>query len=420
MKLNVSKSLLVAMLMSSAAYAEAVTENVVANTSTGSLLVYTTETTNSTYEASCDQKPSGSSYDVRFKQNLVATGSTFSTSEGYDPYLNGQIGNAARSGSIIFDGTVEATGCNFTTGNYTSGSIKFNNNVELNGGNTFVSRGGQQIYFTKTATANGDNTFIGGVSATNFVVKSGTQTFVREDNPSNRVNAPTQTLTFSQIGFAEDADDTARIDISAINVPTRTVDGSQKGGAFGGVNFSGTSEITTLNVELGEYTGLRINGTLTVRETVTISGKTGVKFGENSVLIFEIDSIYELMDQPDALMTLAGDSSPMLNVADGVDMSGAKVELLFTENALAELGAMEGPVTLNLDKVTNLENIELSLAVEESLGKTSEEVFGTTSVTTGAAGSDENQFTITVPEPATATLSLLALAALAARRRRNG
>lgn len=420
MKLNVSKSLLAALLMSSAAYAAAVTENVVANTSTGSRLVYTTETTNSTYEASCDQKPSGSSYDVRFKQNLVATGSTFSTSEGYDPFLNGQTGNAARSGSIIFDGTVEATGCNFTTGNYTSGSIKFNNNVELNGGNTFVSRGGQQIYFTKTATANGDNNFIGGVSATNFVVKSGTQTFVREDNPSNRVNAPTQTLTFSQIGFAEDADDTARIDISAINVPTRTIDGYPKGGAFGGVNFSGTSEITTLNVALGEYVGLSINGTLTVRETVTISGKTGVKFGENSVLIFEIDSIYELMDQPDALMTLAGDSSPMLNVDAGVDMSGAKVELLFTEKALAELGAMEGPVTLNLDKVTNLENIELSLAVEESLGKTSEEVFGTTSVTTGAAGSDENQFTITVPEPATATLSLLALAALAARRRRNG
>ncbi len=420
MKLNLSKTLLAALLMSSAAYAEAVTENVVANTSTGSLLVYTTETTKSTYEASCDQKPSGSSYDVRFKQNLVATGSTFSTSEGYDPFLNGQTGNAARSGSIIFDGTVEATGCNFTTGNYTSGSIKFNNNVELNGGNTFVSRGGQQIYFTKTATANGDNKFIGGVSATNFVVKSGTQTFVREDNPSDRVNAPTQTLTFSQIGFAEDADDTARIDISAINVPTRTVNGYPKGGAFGGVNFSGTSEITTLNVSLGEYVGLSIDGTLTVRETVTISGKTGVKFGENSVLIFEIDSIYELMDQPDALMTLAGDSSPMLNVDAGVDMSGAKVELLFTENALAELGAMEGPVTLNLNKVTNLENIELSLAVEESLGKTSEEVFGTTSVTTGAAGSDENQFTITVPEPATATLSLLALAALAARRRRNG
>lgn len=412
MKLNLHKTLILAITASSAMYAEAVTENVVANTSTGSLSVNTTETTNSTYEASCDQKPSGSSYDVRFKQNLVATGSTFSTSEGYDPFLNGQTGNAARSGSIIFDGTVEATGCEFTTGNYTSGSIKFNNTVELNGGNTFVSRGGQQIYFTKTATANGDNKFIGGVSATNFVVKSGTQTFVREDNPSNRVNAPTQTLTFSQIGFAEDADDTARIDISAINVPTRTVDGYPKGGAFGGVNFSGTSEITSLNLELGEFVGLSINGMLTVRETVTISGKTGVKFGENGMLFFEIDSIAELMGQTIPL------TLPMLDVDNGVDMSNAKVGLYFTENALAEMDAMGSAITLNLDKVTNVDGLELSLAVDESTGKTVEEVFGTTSFTT-KAGNNNITLGENVPEPTTATLSLLALAALAGRRRRK-
>lgn len=406
-------------------YAEAITENVVADTSTGSLSLSTIETTNSTYEASCDQKPSGSSYDVRFKQNLVATGSTFSTSEGYDPYLNGQTGNAARSGSIIFDGTVKATGCEFTTGNYTSGSIKFNDNVELNGGNTFVSRGGQQIYFTKTATANGDNKFIGGVSATNFVVKSGTQTFVREDNPSNRVNAPTQTLTFSQIGFAEDADDTARIDISAINVPTRTVDGYPKGGAFGGVNFGGPSEITTLNVELQDTLGLSINDTLIVRETVTIGGKTGVKFGENGMLIFEIDSIAELMDQTMPLTlpmrSVANGVDPMLNVADGVDMSNAKVGLYFTEKALAEMDAMDSAITLNLDKVTNVDGLELALAVDENAGKTVEEVFGTTSFTTKEYGSGNNNITLgeNVPEPTTATLSLLALAALAGRRRRK-
>ena len=402
-------------------YAEAVTENVVANTSTGGLLVNTTETTNSTYEASCDQKPSGLSYEVRFKQNLVATGSTFSTTDGYDPFVNSQTDNPTRSGSIIFDGTVEATGCNFTTGNYTSGNITFNNNVELNEGNTFVSRGGQQIHFTKTATANGDNKFIGGVSATNFVVKSGTQTFVREDNPSNRVNAPSQTLTFSQIGFAEDADDTARIDISSINVPTRTVDGYQKGGAYGAVNFGGNSEITTLNVELSDTIGLSINGTLTVRVTVTISGKTGVKFGENGMLIFEIDSIAELMVQT-MLLTLDGEGNvPMLSVADGVDMSNAKVGLYFTENALAEMDAMGSDITLNLDKVTNVDGLELALAVDESTGKTVEEVFGTTSFTTKEFGSGNNNITLgeNVPEPTTATLSLLALAALAARRRRK-
>lgn len=408
MKLHLPKTLILAIIASSAVYAEAVTENVVADT--GSRLLYTTETTNSTYTASRNQ--SGSSYDVRFKNNLVATDSTFSTDEGWDPWLNEMVGTVTRSGSIIFDGTVEATGCDFTTGNYTSGSIKFNNNVELNGGNTFVSRGGQQIYFTKTATANGDNTFIGGVSATNFVVKSGTQTFVREDNPSNRVNGPTQTLTFSQIGFAEDADDTARIDISAINVPTRTVDGYPKGGAYGGVNFGGPSEITTLEVELQDTLGLSLTDVLTVRETVTIKGNTGVKFGENGMLMFEIDSLAELMGETVEL------TIPMLNVDNGVNMSNAKVGLYFTENALAEMDAMGSAITFNLDKVTNVDGLELALAVDESTGKTVEEVFGTTSFTTKVGN---NNITLggNVPEPTTATLSLLALAALAGRRRRK-
>lgn len=419
MKLNVSKSLLAALLMSSAAYAAAVTETVVSYSS--SVNVNTTETTGSVYTTTAEQKPSGSSYGMRFKKNLVATDSTFTTADGYNPFANGQTGNVAKSGAMFFDENVEATNCKFIASDYSSGIIKFvaGKQVALKGGNTFQSRSGQNINFLGTVTAEGDNEFIGGISASNFVVKSGTQKFTRQDNPSNSVNAPSQSLTFTHIGFADDADATARIDISAVDVPTRTVNGASKGGAFGAVRFGNSNnEITSLNVDAG--LGLYINGSLTVRETVTIGSRTDVYFGSNGVLIFEIDSIYELMDQPDALMTLAGDSSTMLNVADGVDMSGAKVELLFTENALAELGAMEGPVTLNLNKVTNLENIELSLAVEESLGKTSEEVFGTTSVTTGAAGSDENQFTITVPEPATATLSLLALAALAARRRRNG
>ena len=418
MKFKLPKALLAAMLVSSAAYAAAVTE--VVESTTTSLNVYTTETTGSTYTATAEQKPSGSSYGMRFKKNLVATNSTFTTADGYNPFANGKTGNVAPSGSMWFDGNVEATNCKFIASDYSSGSIKFvaGKKVALKGGNTFQSRSGQNINFLGTVTAEGDNEFIGGISAVDFVVKSGTQKFTREDNPSNYVNSPSQALSFTHIGFADDADETARIDISAVDVPTRTVDGYSKGGAFGAVRFGNSNnEITSLEVKTN--LGLYINGALTVRETVTIGSDTQVNFGENGVLIFEIDSIYELMERPSAQMMLTGDADTMLNVADGVDMSNAKVELLFTENAVAELSAIEGPVTLNLNKVTNLENIELSLAVEESLGKTSEEVFGTTSVTTGAAGSDENLFTITVPEPTTATLSLLALASLAMRRRRK-
>ena len=354
---------------------------------------------------------------MRFKKDIVATDSKFTTPDGYRPYDHGQTGPAAPSGAMFFDGNVEAANCEFIAGDYSSGSIEFvaGKQVALKGRNTFQARSGQNIYFEGTVTAEGDNEFIGGISASNFVVKSGTQKFTREDNPSNAVNAPSQALSFTHIGFADDADETARIDISAVDVPTRKVDGYSKGGAFGAVRFGGDCEITTLEVDAG--LGLTINGALTVRETVTIGSRTEVNFGAAGVLIFEIDSIYELIDQPTALLTLAGDASTMLNVADGVDMSGAKVELLFTENAITELSAMEGPITLNLDKVTNVEGIDLTLAIEESYGKTAEEVFGTTSVTTSTAGN--NNFTVTVPEPTTATLSLLALAALAARRRRK-
>jgi hypothetical protein len=227
-------------------------------------------------------------------------------------------------------------------------------------------------------------------------------------------------MSFFNIGFAENADDTAAIEVSA-----------DRGQVF----FRDNCEISSLDIA---NSTLRVWDTLVVKNTVTFGEGVTFDWGKKesswqlvdgkmvkvetytpATLVLEIDSIYELMERPDALMTLAGDADTMLNVADGVDMSNAKVELLFTENALAELSAIEGPVTLNLNKVTNLENIELSLAVEESLGKSAEEVFGTTSVTTGAVGSAENQFTITVPEPTTATLSLLALAGLCVRRRRK-
>lgn len=414
MKMHKS-ALLALVMMGSSVWAEAVTETVVSNAS--SVSIYTTETDGSAYSTSSEQKPSGSSYGMRFKKNLTATNSSFTTENGYDPYIHGQTGNAAPSGAMFFDGTVEASNCQFTAEDYSSGSIKFTKNVVLNGGNTFTSRSGQNINFQGTVTAKGDNTFIGGVSATNFVVQSGTQTFKREDNPSNRVNSPSQALTFSQIGFAEDADDSARIDISAVDVPTRTVDGYAKGGAFGAVRFGGNSEITSLEVN-ASY-DLYINGSLTVRETVVIGERTEVIFGTNGEIIFEIDSLSELMDQP-MLYSLDGEEDlPMLSVADGVDMSDASISLLFTENALEELEAMEGPITLNLDKVTNVAEIDISLDVVDSFGKTAEAVFGTKTVKTGVYGSSDNVYTVTVPEPTTATLSLLGLMALAARRRRK-
>lgn len=200
-------------------------------------------------------------------------------------------------------------------------------------------------------------------------------------------------------------------------MPTRTVNGYPKGGAFGGVNFGGNSEITSLEVNAG--LGLYINGSLTVREIVVIGERTTVSFGTNGELIFEIDSLSELMDQP-MLYSLDGEEDlPMLSVADGVDMSDASISLFFTENALEELEAMEGPITLNLDKVTNVAGIDIDFDVADSSGKTAEAVFGTASVKTGVYGSGDNVYTIAVPEPTTATLSLLGLMALAARRRRK-
>ncbi|MDO4752363.1 MAG: PEP-CTERM sorting domain-containing protein [Akkermansia sp.] len=82
---------------------------------------------------------------------------------------------------------------------------------------------------------------------------------------------------------------------------------------------------------------------------------------------------------------------------------------------------MDSDITFNLDKVTNVDGLELALAVAESTGKTVEEVFGTTSFTTKEYNSGNNNITLggNVPEPTTATLSLLALAALAGRRRRK-
>lgn len=423
MKLHLSKAIIVALLAGTCAYAEAVTETVIASEST-TWVKNTTETINSTYASSNEQKPSGSSYNLRFKQNLKAENSTFSTPEGYRPYDYGETGNVAKSGSIIFDGTVEAKNCQFTGADANSGNFTFNKKVVLNGGNTFTSRAGQNISFIGGVTANGNNTFIGGISANDFVVQSGVQTFTRENNTSDKVNAPTQTLTFKNIGFAADADKNAQINISAINSKTHLdSNGYQKGGAYGQVNFFGVCEISNLEVNTSTGAGLNINGTLTIRDSVSILGGN-VTFVDNSVLIFEIDSLSELMDSPAELASFgSGDgTSPMLDLAEGVELGdNAQVELLFTENAINEMKAYEGPITFNLEKVTNVANVELNLTIQEDLGMSAADVFGSnTTFTTGEAGSTSNNVTIqAVPEPTTATLSLLALAGLCARRRRK-
>lgn len=409
------------LLVGTCAYAEAVTETITATEST-TWVNDTTETTGSTYSTSNEQKPGGQSFGLRFKQNLTAVDSTFTTPEGYRPYDYGQTGNVAKSGTMIFDGTVEATNCQFTGADANSGSFIFNKKVTLNGGNTFTSRSGQNISFIGGVTANGNNTFIGGISANDFVVQSGVQTFTRENNTSDKVGAPSQALTFKNIGFAADADESAQINISAINSATHTdANGYQKGGAFGQVNFSGTCEISNLEVNTSTGAGLNITGALTVRDSISILGGN-VTFGDSGVLILEINSLAELMESPMeiTLFSSRDGSSPMMYLADGIDLGdNAQVELLFTENAINEIKEYDGPITLDLGKVTNASDVELKFAIQDDLNMDAEEVFGTTSVTTGEVGSSDNLFTLPVPEPTTATLSLLALAALAARRRRR-
>ena len=402
MKFNLTKSLLAALLMSSAVYAETTYGNSVVYEAGTQLIQETLNVSNTSYDG-------GAASTVRYKKDVTATDCQFKSP-------------ASSSGTMYFDANATFTNCVFTTGNG-GGSINFlsqasGKKLALKGGNKFYSYDTQGINILSgtntTATAEGNNEFYGATNVNKLKVISGTQKF------ENKMTDSAQTMSFSNIGFAENADDTAAIEVSA-----------DRGQVF----FRDNCEISSLDMA---NSTLRVWDTLVVRNSVTFGegvtfdwGRTDseYKFVDGqftkvetytpATLVLEIDSIYELVDQPDALMTLAGDADSMLNVADGVDMSDVEVQLLFTENALAELSAIEGPVTLNLDKVTNLENIELSLAVEESLGMSAEEVFGTTSVTTGAAGSAENQFTITVPEPTTATLSLLALASLAMRRRRK-
>ena len=398
MKFKLTKTLLAALLVSSAAYAET---TVVYEAGT-QLIQETLNVSNTSYDG-------GAASTVRYKKDVTATDCQFKSP-------------ASSSGTMYFDANATFTNCVFTTGNG-GGSINFlsqasGKKLALKGGNKFYSYDTQGINILSgtntTATAEGNNEFYGATNVNKLKVISGTQKF------ENKMTDSAQTMSFNNIGFAENADDTAAIEVSA-----------DRGQVF----FRDNCEISSLDMA---NSTLRVWDTLVVRNSVTfgegvtfdwgrtnseykfIDGQfTKVETYTPATLVLEIDSIYELMDRPSALMTLAGDADSMLNVADGVDMSDVEVQLLFTENAVAELSAIEGPVTLNLNKVTNLENVEIALAVEESLGKSAEEVFGTTSVTTGAAGSAENQFTITVPEPTTATLSLLALCGLCARRRRK-
>ncbi len=129
-----------------------------------------------------------------------------------------------------------------------------------------------------------------------------------------------------------------------------------------------------------------------------------------------IDSLSEL-----ALPGAEDGTAPMQELGDGVKLGdNAQVGLLFTENAINELKAYDGPITFNLEKVTNATNVELNLTILEYLGVSASDVFGAnTTFTTGEAGSARNSVTIQpVPESATATLSLLALAGFCARRRK--
>lgn len=402
MKFNLAKTLLAALLMSSAVYAETTYGNSVVYEAGTQLIQEALNVSNTSYDG-------GAASTVRYKNDVTATDCQFKSP-------------ASSSGTMYFDANATFENCVFTTGNG-GGSINFlsqatGKKLALKGGNKFYSYKTQGINILSgtntTATAEGNNEFYGATNVNKLKVISGTQKF------ENKMTASDQTMSFFNIGFAENADDTAAIEVSA-----------DRGQVF----FRDNCEISSLDMA---NSTLRVWDTLVVRNSVTFGegvtfdwGKTDseykvvdgqftkVEIYTPATLVLEIDSIYELMDRPSALMTLAVDADTMLNVADSVDMSDVEVQLLFTENAVAELSAIKGPVTLNLNKVTNMENVEIALAVEEGLGKSAEEVFGTTSVTTGAVGSAENLFTITVPEPTTATLSLLALAGLCARRRRK-
>ena len=407
MKLHLHKTLILAITASSAVYAETTYGNSVVYEAGTQLIQETLNVSNTSYDG-------GAASTVRYKKDVTATDCQFKSP-------------ASSSGTMYFDANATFTNCVFTTGNG-GGSINFlsqayGKKLALKGGNKFYSYDTQGINILSgtntTATAEGNNEFYGATNVNKLKVISGTQKF------ENKMTDSAQTMSFSNIGFAENANDTAAIEVSADQ---------------GQVFFRDNCEISSLDMANSK---LRVWDTLVVRNSVTFGegvtfdwGRTDseYKFVDGqftkvetytpATLVLEIDSIAELMDQTMPL-TLDGEgNAPMLSVDDGVDMSNAKVGLYFTENALAEMAEMEAKgsnITLNLDKVTNVNGLELELAVDESTGKTVEEVFGTTSFTTKEYNTGNNNITLgeNVPEPTTATLSLLALAALAGRRRRK-
>ncbi|MBR3902413.1 MAG: PEP-CTERM sorting domain-containing protein [Akkermansia sp.] len=315
---------------------------------------------------------------------------------------------APEKGSMWFDGNVTLKDCEIvdtTGGSINIGETGSKKTLALKGGNTFTSYASQDITIqTKSATAEGDNYFYGATNVNRLKVISGKQTF------ENKMTDSAQTMAFNAVGFDANADDSAAIDVSV-----------DRGWLF----FRDDCTISSL--ETANCT-LRVWNSLTVKDSITFN--TGTSFdlnaSKNAVIILEIDSLSELMNMPSevALFGANDGSTPMLTLGDGVSLGdNAKVELMFTKNAIEEMQEYEGPITFNLEKVTNAADVKLNLTIEKDLedqGMTATQVFGSnTTFTTGEAGSSDNQVTINaIPEPTTATLSLLALAGLCARRRR--
>lgn len=363
------------------------------------------------------------------------------------------------SGNAKFSNNLTATNCSFY------GNLEFSNqkNLVLKGGNTFTAQSTQTInILSKTATAYGDNYFYGATNVNRLQVVSGTQTF------KNTVTDNNQSMTFSGIGFAANADASAAINISAnkghvvftnnctvssvevtgasfklldtlivkdsvtfgegtiVEFADRTISDILKdsNGDVLRINTKGqyVNKLDPNTVQVWDATGTIVLETLTGDEAKLAYSGSAPAYVTTIVkptLILEIDSIAELLDTP-TTYTAREAVTTMFNIADGVDLGdNAKVELLFTENAINEIQEYDGPITLDLSKVTNASNIEVNFTIQDDLNMDAEEVFGTTSVTIGEAGSGNNLITLPVPEPTTATLSLLALVGLAGRRRRR-
>ena len=383
---------------------------------------------------------------------------------------------ASTKGTVRFDGVADVSNSKITAD---AGNVLFNKGANLKGDNEFVSNGSaEKLFFGGSSTAEGNNSFSGQIKMNNLVVKSGTQEFSRSGTGESmsfknigfdKNASPDAAININVTGgsgtvFIEGNSEITSLTFSSGNTAlqntfkvegtlvvrdflhigegvttefghTERVESKDPNGrvfyrnAAGNLVSQGRDENNVYCV----YVWAEDGKTLVNKVPKTVNGVTAKEWegacsdtlvGPTFVtteakIIFEIDSLAELLDS--TTYTLRSESSPMLTLGDGVSLGdNAKVELMFTENALKELEEYEGPVTFNLEKVTNVADIDLNLVIQEDLGKTAEEVFGTTTFTTGEAGSSKNQITINaVPEPTTATLSLLALAGLCARRRRK-